>query len=600
MSLLVPAALGLASLALPLIVLYMLRSKRRTVEVASTMLWDRLGAPVSSAVPWQPLKLTPLLLLQLLVLAAFVLSLARPFYTRQALLGPHTVFIVDSSGSMSQAGRLSRALAMAGDLAQQTSAANLVSVVEAGPEPRVLAAFSQTVEPVEEALGGIQAGGAGADLSAAIRLGRGLATPDRPTNLIIFSDGGDAPLPEEPVAAATHIAFNESGPDVSIDAIGIDETDDGVVRAFITATNHGAATLEASFEVVVAGLPAGTAAVELSPDKPASKTIPIDASPGDIVEVRRVGDPDANLLNDAAWVVVGEGPQRTATMLGTPSPFLEALLRSLPGWSEADDGDVMVVDGGELGEIDRPALLIATDTLPEGLEFIELVGNVGVTYQRPGEPLLDQIDLSQVVVAEAQVVEGPSWLPIVRAGDAPLVLLGEVNGFRVAYLSFDITHSNLPIQVGFPILGARLLDWLGGAGGGAVSTGTAGEQIAVSPPTGSTVEVILPSGDVRRMDAAAASFKLTHAPGIYRVRYVNSQGAGEEAVVAVRNFAPEESGGLARALAVQPPSETEIEQSSIVEEWAPWIVALVLVLMATEWWVGHQRPGWQRRREAAA
>ena len=50
-SFLLPAAFGLAALAGPLIVLYMLRSRRPRVEVSSTMLWEKTEVPVSSAVP---------------------------------------------------------------------------------------------------------------------------------------------------------------------------------------------------------------------------------------------------------------------------------------------------------------------------------------------------------------------------------------------------------------------------------------------------------------------------------------------------------------------------------------------------------------------
>ena len=95
-----------------------------------------------------------------------------------------------------------------------------------------------------------------------------------------------------------------------------------------------------------------------------------------------------------------------------------------------------------------------------------MAGNLAVTYQRPGEPILDSVDLSGLVVGEAQVVDAPRWLTLVRAGDVPLILLGEINSQRVAYFTFDITQSNLPVQVGFPILGARMLSWLAGASTG--------------------------------------------------------------------------------------------------------------------------------------
>jgi len=172
-SFLIPAAFGLAALAGPLIVLYMLRSRRPRLEIASTLLWEQVEVPVSSAVPWQKLRITPLLILQLLVLAGFVLTLARPFYTQQTLLGPHTVFVVDTSGSMAMANRLDTARATAFDLIGDLSESNQVSVVEAGPVPQVLVAFARDPELVSAALGSLDATGGRADLSGALRLARG-------------------------------------------------------------------------------------------------------------------------------------------------------------------------------------------------------------------------------------------------------------------------------------------------------------------------------------------------------------------------------------------------------------------------------------------
>ncbi len=599
MNLLVPGALAFAALAGPLIVLYMLRSKRRTVQVSSTMLWDRLGAPVAAAVPWQRLRLTPLLIIQLLVLSALVLSLARPFFTQQALLGPHTVFVIDSSGSMSDAGRFGAAIDRAEDLAGQASTANLISVVQAGPEAQVLAAFSRSPDVVRSALSGIVPGGAVADLSGAVRLARGLATPDRPTNLLIFSDGGSGPLAEEPVIGATHLPFDATSADVSIDGIDAESSDEGLIRVLVTATNHTTASRTDRFEIAVGELPAGTFELEMSSGGQVSKTIPVEASAGDVISVTRLGDSDTNPMNDSAWLIVGQGPLRTAELVGEPSPFVEALVRSLPGWEESDEGEVLIVDGGELPEIDRPALLFATDTVPEGIEFVELVGNVPVTYQRPGEPLLDQVDLSDVAVAEAQVVDAPGWLPIVRAGDSPLILLGSVNGHRAVYFTFDVTHSNLPVQVGFPILGARILEWLGGGSGASVSTGVSGDPIVLAAPVGTHPEVTRPTGEVVTLEESAALYKETTVPGIYRVRYVGN-GLEQTGPTAVRNFVPAEAGVLPRTIAVASPPDLETEETALVREWAPWVIGLAIVLLLLEWWVGHQRPGLRRTKVATA
>ena len=71
---LVPAALGVAALAVPLL-RSMLRSRRQRTPVSSVYLWDQVGNPVSSAVPGSA-SAPPLLLAQLAVLALFALLLA--------------------------------------------------------------------------------------------------------------------------------------------------------------------------------------------------------------------------------------------------------------------------------------------------------------------------------------------------------------------------------------------------------------------------------------------------------------------------------------------------------------------------------------------
>lgn len=600
MNLLVPGALALAALAGPLLVLYMLRSKRRRVEVPSIMLWGRLGAPVSSAVPWQPLRWTILLLLQLLILGLFVLSLARPFTTERALLGPHTVLVIDASGSMATDGRLDSAIIRARELAEDVSQANQMSIVLAGPQPEVLAAFARTTEVVESALDAVSVTGGPARLDEAIGLARGLATPDRPTSLLILSDGGFESLETEPVLDATHLRFDAVSPDISIDAFAPDDTGEGVVRAFVTVTNHSPGPLTADLVVAVDDLPSGSVSVDLAAGASESDLIPLDAVAGDVVSVSldHGEGTDANPLNDRAWFVLGGGPDRGVSIVGNGSPFLSALVDVAPGFTAASgSSDVLVVDGGPLPEIDRPTWIIRPETPPEGIRVAEIARNVAVTSQRPGEPILDGVDLSTLAVAEAQVIETNTWTPIVSAGDVPLILLGEVDGRRAVYTTFDLTHSNLPVDVAFPVMGSRILQWLAGADAGAVSSGVAGDPITVAPPPGSAAQVTMPDGSIRELSDLAGIFRDTGTPGVYDVAYVSENGNVEPGVTAVRLFDPREAGSVPRDIAVSRSSDETTDDTSLVREVAPWVVGLALLLMAVEWWVGHQRPRlWGRRR----
>ena len=76
------ALLGL--IAVPIILLYVLRQKRPDTPVSSTLLWSKTLADMRASTPFQKLRRNLLLLLQLLILAALVFTLMRPVVQAQA------------------------------------------------------------------------------------------------------------------------------------------------------------------------------------------------------------------------------------------------------------------------------------------------------------------------------------------------------------------------------------------------------------------------------------------------------------------------------------------------------------------------------------
>ena len=81
MTLLNPLALGLSAFAIPIVLMYMLKLRRQEKTISSTFLWRRAVDDLQANAPWQRLRANLLLLVQLLVLAALVLTLAQPAYS---------------------------------------------------------------------------------------------------------------------------------------------------------------------------------------------------------------------------------------------------------------------------------------------------------------------------------------------------------------------------------------------------------------------------------------------------------------------------------------------------------------------------------------
>ena len=89
------ALLGL--IFVPLIVaFYMLRLRRPRHEVSSTYLWQALVRDVEANAPWQRLRRSLLLLLQLILAGLLAFLVARPFAEHPAGLARDLVLVIDA------------------------------------------------------------------------------------------------------------------------------------------------------------------------------------------------------------------------------------------------------------------------------------------------------------------------------------------------------------------------------------------------------------------------------------------------------------------------------------------------------------------------
>jgi hypothetical protein len=98
MRLLTPAGLLAAAAAIPLVLWYLLRPRRRRVVVASTFLWRAVDRPATASTPWQRFRGDATFWLVLAALLAVAVALARPAVEVPVALGDHTILIVDAAG----------------------------------------------------------------------------------------------------------------------------------------------------------------------------------------------------------------------------------------------------------------------------------------------------------------------------------------------------------------------------------------------------------------------------------------------------------------------------------------------------------------------
>ena len=618
MTLAAPWGLAAAALALPLTLWYVLRARRPRIQVASTFLWRATARSVAAAVPWErfPPDRTYWLVLAAILIGA--LALARPTIAAPAALGDHTILLLDTSGSMSadERGptRLELARRDAATLIERMGPGQVVSVLDAGPRARVIAAAADR-STAEDALSEITGSGGPADVADAFTLAASLQRPGEDTVTHLYTDG---PVDASVAALAP--------PGLVVDGVGSDRPNLAVTRlqalpggaggaqAFVQVRNLGQTPAPATLVLSLDGAEVARRDLELGPRDTQDLIVDLGAqSNGDGVLRATVQHSaaetseaaDALALDDTA-VAVLTGPRRVRALVAGPgNVFVESALSAVEGVEvrtaaavpqDLSEVDLLVVDGliAPLRPT-VPTLLIAPRRPPAGVVRDGSLELPALTFQDPASELLTDVDLSAVAIAEAQAVTAPALSAVASGPDGPLLLAGRLGGTPVVYLPFALGDSNLPLQVAWPVLVANAVTWL--AGPPTTPPATAGTTATIPIPPGVTgAEVAAPGGAVRRLDLARPQLRVD-LPGIYEIRYEGVPDAAARARLAV-NVDPAES-DLARGRPA--PVEAQGDRTGVPQppsagrrSLSPYLLIPPLVFLVAE---ALWRP---RRRRVAA
>ena len=547
--------------------MYLLKLRRDEAVVPSTLLWTRLVADVEANAPWQRLRRSLLLLLQLLLVAILALLAARPFLERPAGLSRDVVLVLDTSASMAATdvtpSRLEAAKSAALDALRDLPTGGKVSLIAADRTARIVVNETTDLGRVRQALATIQPSSTSGNLGDALELAGKLAARSGDAQILVATDGALATPATGTIDAPIKVlAVGRSHKNQAIVALAVRTAPSAVTRSvFISIANLD---LEYAQRRIELRGPDGLLEVrDVQLDPQARADVVIDDVPADIgtLEVRLVGAdpnvtaaPDDLAIDDRAWAIVPPDQRRLVLLVGEGDPYLETALSYLPnvelyGVTPAEYGPKTERQDGRpwdlvIFENTLPATLPKTPTLAIAPSGSSALGQVTGTMKDPGigslspdEPILRYVDLSTTHIAEATRLTLPDWARTIipGPGGAPLLYTGNRAGLPTAVLAFEPRRSDLPLQVAFPILLANLTGELMGGSAApseAVQPGTPvslsippdATGLAVTRPDGSVVELVPQSADSR-----SVSFSATDQLGIYVVTPHLAPGAGASA-----------------------------------------------------------------------
>ena len=556
MGLLAPLAL-IGLISVPIIVaFYMLRLRRPEHPVSSTYLWQQLVRDVEANAPWQKLRRSLLLLLQLLLAVLLALVVARPFSEHPAGLARDLVLVIDASASMSATDvfpdRLTAAKRIAREQLAQVPSDGRVSLIAAGDTARVVANEATDRGRISQAIESIQASTSASDLTDALKLANSLAKRARGAEVLVVTDDAFSASPdvnlEVPVRVLT---VGRERDNQAIAALAVRADPSGLKRTlFVSVANYSASIVGRSLQILADGV--SVTARDLFLDPLTRADVVIDELPAgaSVVEARLApvstsdtptGPPDYLPLDDAAWAIVPPDRLRRVLLVGPGNVYIQNAFALLPNielygataeqWPTTtgkDRFDLIVFDGFLPTDLpNKPILAFAPpQTSPLGV-VLGTLDEFGMGQPVANDPLLRGVDLTRLHIAKTQQMELPSWArPVLPGSDGPLLYAGVRDALPTVVFAFDIRQSDLPLQVAWPIMVSNLAGELLGLNAAALDPLAPSSPIEIPiPPDSQGLRVTLPDGSVENLPptatgASSITFVSTRQLGVYRAEVI--------------------------------------------------------------------------------
>jgi hypothetical protein len=624
----------LLSLGGAIVLLYMVKLRRRRIEVPYSVIWQKILLDRKARSLWQRLKRFASLLIQLLILLLLIVALRDPRPEGEPTQGRHIILVMDTSASMASLdlpggrdrmeGAREEALALFDSLGPHDN----IMVVRMDGHVRPLTPFVRPTALIRDMIERLDVSATGTDLVGTLRFAASsLENRTRP-ELILISDGAypaeiasdaaEIALPQN--AELTFIQVGQAGGNAAITAFNVRRYPANRLNyeVYVQLQSYFDEPVTIELSVAAGGRIVERMLVELPPHGTEVRVYPNLATGGSRLEARITlvaGDAnDVFPLDDVAYAMLPEATRTRVLLVTADNLFVEApfilnqnidLSRIAPEAYVSSEGYDLTIFNSTTPPIPETGNLLyihPTGPYSPWASDREIADPI---IDRPnfdsGHPLMRWIhsfrDLNIQRALELDLSSDDRRIAWSIAGDA-MIVAREEEGRRFAATAFKIEESDFALRLEYPLFVLNAIDWLTGEDADLIegfSTGRAW-RIYTQRSDGETGWIVPPNGEpeaVQLIDGYI-TFYPEH-PGFYELHWGEDldRSAAPDRVLAANLSDPVESAiGPAQEPAFEPAPDVEQSQASVLPlNREPWfyLVLLAIALLIVEWVTFNRR-----------
>lgn len=571
-----------------LVLLYILKRKYKEEVISSTLLWNEVYKNTRANTPWEKLRKNIMLLLQIIVLLLLIFSLMRPFLNFGGKTYKNIILVIDNTASMSalygDSTRLDEAKRFAKEVLSSTKDDTNTYIISFDGNNNLLQNGDFNKEVSNEIISSISQSYNTGEISDILSFVKAIGEGIEEEYEVIAITDKDFSLGD---VNGKVVSLANSGVNASIDNISHKFLEDKV-RVIATITNRGAGEYSGDFSLYDGEELITVESLQLNEGE--NKTLTFD-----LVKVKsetlrgELSRKDMILEDNTYNHIIGKKKVNKVLIVTEQNLFLEKAFSSIQNTevyktnsasnlTSADSYDLYVFDSVTPDIMPSKGSILFIN--PSSNEFFNVIsgGEGGEAKAVIGE-VSKYLEETTFTAAKYHSIEIPYYgRGFLNIDEDFIGFKGEVDGRKIAALSFDLHNSDFPLKKEFPILMYELGENLISTGMVYKNNFKAGERIiAKGISLDSSITLTYPNGDTLEL-SSGDEIKEDNVLGIYKLE------AQEEKELFSVNFPSEKEGNTS----VDNISESE-NIASVKSDLkrglniSPLLIILAMAVVAFEW-----------------